>query len=249
MKNIIIILGIVIALVGQSQTSELLDSANARYNEGNYTLAINSYKKIISMGYVSADLHYNLGNAYYRTGDFPHAILNYERARKLSPNDEDIKFNLHLAYLKVSAKNETKPELTVNIWLKNIRMIASSNSWAIFSIISFIIFLSLVLVFLFSSNITTKRILLVGAVVLLFFSVIATIFSYQRKNDVLNFSTAVISDPTVTVKSSPDVNGNDVFIVYEGAMVSVKDSIPGWKRVVLQNGESGWIPAGTIVEI
>lgn len=249
MKNTFILLGLLLTFFVQAQNTEMLDSANSRYSYGKYEQAIVDYKSIIKSGYISPELYFNLGNSFYRTGDFPRAILSYERARVLSPNDEDIQFNLHMAFLQVSAKNESKPELTVNKWSKNLRLKASSDTWAIFSIIGFIALLASVLVFLFTGNMLIKKSMLGAAILALLFTSVSIIFSHQRKNDILIFNTAVISEPTVTVKSSPDVNGNDVFIVYEGALVTVKDSIIGWKNVALQNGEVGWIPEESVVSL
>lgn len=249
MKKFLFIAGLLFTVIVQAQTTELIDTANIRYSEGKFNDAISAYQKVIKAGYVSPEVFYNLGNCYYRTGDFPAAILNFERARQLSPNDEDIKFNLHMAYMKVAAKNETKPDLTVSQWMRDLRMLAGSNTWAVWSVIGFISLLAAILFFLFTSNMLIKKTMLGVGIFSILFTVISVVFSWQRKHDVLDFNTAVISAPTVTVKSSPDANGNDVFIVYEGAMVTLRDSIPGWKNVALQNGEVGWVPDDAVIMI
>ena len=79
----------------------LLSQANQLYKEKNYNGAIELYDSIISSGYYSSDVYYNLGNAHFKMGHLAPAILNYERAKKLAPSDDDIDFNLRIANLRV----------------------------------------------------------------------------------------------------------------------------------------------------
>ncbi len=232
-----------------SHDNPVIDSADYYYQKGDFKNAIEKYKSLIDSGYVAAELYYNLGNSYFRNGDFTHAILNFERAKLLDPNDEDINFNLQLAYLKVTAKNEKEPELAVNIWMKNLRSVLSSDNWAIISIVSFILLLSSVLVFLFSNNMLIKKLILGFGIFMVILTVSSFVFSSLRKSDIMECNIAIINEPTITVKSSPDIAGKDVFVAYEGTKVYVTDSIQGWRQIRLINGEVGWLPESSVIEI
>ena len=75
----------------------LIATGNARYQETDFSGALDAYETVLQAGFESADLHYNLGNAYFKTGSLGFSILSYERALKLDPGDPDIRANLDLA--------------------------------------------------------------------------------------------------------------------------------------------------------
>lgn len=52
---------------------------------------------------------------------------------------------------------------------------------------------------------------------------------------------AIILRPVVTVKSSPDQSGKDLFILHEGTKVQITDSLSRWIEVKITDGNSGWI--------
>ena len=89
----------------------LWDSANAAYNEGNYSKAVELYEAILADGEHSAKLYYNLGNAYYKQEKLGKAILNYTRALRLAPADEDIRHNLEYATEATKDNIEEIPEM------------------------------------------------------------------------------------------------------------------------------------------
>jgi hypothetical protein len=51
---------------------------------------------------------------------------------------------------------------------------------------------------------------------------------------------------TVTVKSSPDNSGNDLFILHEGTKVNIKLTLGDWVEINTLDGNSGWMPANSI---
>ena len=51
--------------------------------------------------------------------------------------------------------------------------------------------------------------------------------------------------PTVTVKSSPDASGTDLFILHEGTKVSIKSKLGDWNEIEMEDGNVGWMPAKT----
>ena len=53
----------------------------------------------------------------------------------------------------------------------------------------------------------------------------------------------------VTVKSSPDKSGTDLFQLHEGTKVSVKSSLGKWIEIKLGNGSIGWVEKDDIVKI
>jgi hypothetical protein len=77
-------------------------------------------------------------------------------------------------------------------------------------------------------------------------STISFIFSYQQKQAILKGNTAIITSPSVTVKSSPDISGTDLFVVHEGTKVWIEDKISDWNEIKLSDGSVGWLKTENI---
>ena len=88
---------------------DLISQGDHFYQIGNFAQASQFYQQVVSGGYESPTLYYNLGNSYYRLGKIGYAILNYERAQKLAPGDEDIAHNLALANSRIVDKIDNIP--------------------------------------------------------------------------------------------------------------------------------------------
>ncbi|MFO7924213.1 MAG: tetratricopeptide repeat protein [Bacteroidales bacterium] len=225
---------------------ESFNTANQLYTEGRYEEAISLYEQITGAGYHSADLYYNLGNAYYRSNKIPSAILNYERAALLDPADEDIQANLELARMHVRDRIEELPDFFLNRWWKNARDLMSTEKWAAISVSTFIATLVFLSVFLLSSSVFVKKTSFWMAVVIFLFSVLGFSFGLDRRNYLKNHNTAIVFSPVVSVKSSPDINSTDLFIIHEGTRVWVEDSLGDWRAVRLSDGNKGWLKADAV---
>lgn len=60
---------------------------------------------------------------------------------------------------------------------------------------------------------------------------------------------AIIMSGVVTVKSSPDKSGTDLFQLHEGTKVSLKSTLGNWTEIKLGNGSVGWVEKDNIVKI
>lgn len=136
-------------------TQEIFQKASEEYKKGDFLLAIDQYETIISNGYKSSEVYFNIGNAYFKLNKIPQAILNYERAFQLNPSDKDIEFNLRISKLRTVDKIEALPKLFYVQWWESILGWFSSDTWSILMIIFF--WLGLValsgFLFLYSSGI------------------------------------------------------------------------------------------------
>ncbi|MCX6258669.1 MAG: tetratricopeptide repeat protein [Bacteroidia bacterium] len=227
----------------------LITAANNHYKKGEYGKAIEIYEKVLASGKESSELYFNLGNSYYKAGILGSAIVNYERAKKLSPGDEDITYNLDLVHRHVMDKIEEIPVFFLTDWFNKMVNITSSDHWAYISIILFIIFLLLFVVFLFSTQVALKKISFGSGIFILLISITSFGFSYKQKKDLQTHNEAVVFSPAVTAKSSPDEAGNDLFVVHEGTKVRITDSIGNWKEIRLSDGNKGWVQKSTIAII
>ena len=57
---------------------------------------------------------------------------------------------------------------------------------------------------------------------------------------------AIVFSQTVTIKSSPDNSGNNLFILHEGTKVNIKSRLGEWVEIITSDGNSGWLPANAI---
>ncbi len=234
----VVLLMFVLPLAAQGATKAEADSA---YVRGQYQQAIALYEDLLEQG-ASADLYYNLGNAYYRTENIPEAVLNYERALLLSPGDRDIRFNLQIARSKTFDKIVPESEMFFITWYRALVNIMSVDGWARTALAALALTIILLLVYLFSERLWLRKAGFFGGVALLLLFVVANIFAWQQKQDLLNRKGAIIFAPAVTVKSTPAANGTDLFILHEGTKVEITDgSMKEWKEIRIADGKEGWI--------
>ena len=228
-------------------TKAMADSA---YAESDYATAIHIYEQLIAEHGESAAVYYNLGGAYYRTDEIARAILNYERALLFNPSDDDIKFNLELARAKAVDKNALVTELFLVRWYDNFCSIMSADSWSKVSILCFIILISCLTLFIFSKKSKTKKIIFIFALLSLLCSVMAGVIASNQTAKLRDRRSAIIMEPSVTVRSTPSTTGTELFILHEGKKVKIKDdSMKAWKEIEIEDGNIGWLPAESIERI
>lgn len=225
---------------------EAFNHANALYLDGKFEEAAEIYTGILSSGYHSAELYFNLGNAYYRSNKIPSAILNYERAALLSPSSEDIRVNLELARLHTRDRIEELPGFFLNNWWRSARNLTGVSQWSYMSIAAFVLFLVLVSGFLISRSVLVKKLAFWTGIALFVISVLSFALGLDRRNYIRNHSSAVVFTPFVSVKSSPDLNSADLFVIHEGTKVTVEDSLGVWRAIRLSDGNKGWLQKDAI---
>jgi hypothetical protein len=177
------------------------------------------------------------------------ALLNLERAKLFAPNDEDIDYNLNLLREHTIDKIDVIPEFFLVKWYKQLLATASSNNWAIMSSVAFVLFLIFLSFYLYSQKIWIKKSTFVISIFVLLFSISTFVFSYQQKKALSVRNSAIIVSPSVTVKSSPDESGTELFQLHEGTKVYVQDSLSNWREIRLTDGNMGWIKFDNIAII
>ena len=250
MKRIILFLSLILCF-GQFAFSQMKDvkSANDLYAKGDYSNAAKQYEKILSTDGVAPEIYFNLGNSYYKSNEIGRSILNYERALRLDPSFDDAKFNLELAQLKVVDNIVPSPTFFIGRWIQNLIKLLPSNQWLFICLGVFISFLVSVFLFIFATSRITRKIAFNFAVVLFGISFFTLIFAGVRKGQMFNHSDAIVMSGVVSVKSSPDKSGTDLFQLHEGAKVSIKSTLGNWTEIKLSNGGIGWVEQGNIEKI
>lgn len=238
-------------LTARSQeTADLKYTEGVRlYSESKYQDAVDKWMELYNTGYRSASLNYNIGNAYFKMNNVPGAILFYERAHLLKPADEDILYNLQIARTMVVDKFVEIPELFFVSWFNFLSLSLSSNLWAKISLASFVLFLLLFSLYIYSSKYRLKVIGFWISLLMILISIFAFSFSSRNKTLVYNNPKAIIFSPLVNGKSSPDNSGTDLFILHEGTKVTVEDEVGEWNEIRLSDGNKGWVPSNCLKKI
>ena len=247
---ILIMLPVFIAHADASGFDTILQRGNQHYLDGEYELAARAYQSIVDSGYTSAELYYNLGNSYYKTNNITLALVNYERAYILDPRDPEILNNLEVAREFVVDRIEVLPEFFLTRAWKGFVKIFDADIWAVISIISFLISLSLFLSYFFTRKLQLRRLSFWIAAVFLFLSVSTLVFAAQQERYVNHHHQAIIRTPSVTIKSSPDESsGTDLFLLHEGTKVRIEDELGDWREVVLSDGNRGWLKESDLIRL
>ncbi len=242
-----LVLGILLlgAPLGQDQQQQFRQ-ANRFYEEGAFDQALSGYQEILSQGYESGPLYFNVGNCYYKLGQIGRAVLFYERARRLIPGDEDLQANLVLANLKVVDKIPELPEFWP-ITLANglIHLLSRPVLLGVTFSLYFIFIASIIVKTLARrgavQSVGGRSAILSGALLLLFgLLLVAQIRQAQEHNR------AVIMVPTVHVMSAPGAEGVEVFTLHEGTRVRIDQTSGQWVEIVLTDGNVGWLKAETL---
>jgi len=222
---------------GLGDPSEALFEANAAYEGGDYATAIALYRGLAAAGWEeSGHLHYNLGNAYLRNGELGRAIASYRRARRLLPREEDVRANL--AFARKSSKDAIAPpepsavertlffwhyawsarELALAAWVLNLLFwcgLALRLRWRRSESLRWVLWLLLVPLVAAAGSTLTHR--AVGADV------------------------AVVVPQEVEALTAPDSGSVVRFRLHAGTELRVGGRRQGWVRVVLPDGQQGWV--------
>jgi hypothetical protein len=246
LSTLLFISSFTLAIHAQETKDEKYKNGITNYTSANYDGALKLWMDIYNTNYRSAELAYNIGNANFKLNNIPGAILFYERAHLLKPADEDINYNLQITRSLVTDKFEEIPELFFIGWYNFLSLILTTNTWAIISLATFILFLLLASLYIYSSKYHLKVLGFWLALLFFILSLLSLSFSFRNKSLVYNSHKAIIFSPLVSGKSSPDKSGTDLFVLHEGTKVSTEDKVGEWIEIRLTDGNKGWVPINSL---
>lgn len=236
------------SLFAQSPEQQM-QRGNESYAAGNYEAAISAYESVLKSGHHSADLYYNLGNAYYRQEEIGQAILNYERALRLKPNFRDARQNLELANSKAEDEIAILPELFIARWARALVSWFSFLGWKIVILVLTLLgFASLALVLL-SRSYAWRRGGLISAFVIVGLFLISWVCAIAADIQSSRHNTAIVTQPLIVVKSSPENTGTELLVLHEGTKVAIDETLGEWHKIHIADGNSGWVPTQEITII
>jgi tetratricopeptide (TPR) repeat protein len=228
---------------------ELMNQGNKQYQNSNYQEAIETYRQIVSQGYESTALYYNLGNAYFKQNELGLAILYYEKALELSPGDEDILHNLEIANARTVDEIEQVPQLFIFEWWDSLLAALTVSGWTLVVTIFYVVLLSLIGLYLLTKSFILKKNAFIGAAVVLVLLIFSATVMAAKIHKVNSEDYGVLIEDTVTAKVSPDSKSSDAFVIHEGIKFEIEDNLDEWRKIRLADGKVGWIPQNSFGEI
>lgn len=207
------------AAVPQKEANALA-TAQKEYDAGNYSEALQLYKTLAGEYPASAELLYNQGNTYVKMHDLGHARKCYEQARRLEPGNDEI--NNNLEYVCQQIEKQNRADLhgePVNIspdeqWFFSSIYSAfsrdtKSDTWALLAAIAFVLFILFVADYLFTKRVLYRKFGFFGAMVMLGFSVIFTVFAFSAARESQSGGEAVITAEKIILKEEPSEKSKD----------------------------------------
>jgi len=226
-----------LGMVYSQNIDSLFSSGNDSYNKNQFDVSVSAYENILSQGFYSADLYYNLGNAYYRLEDFANARWSYEMGINIDPRNKDMIHNLMLTKKKIPNTIETPDSQILNL----INNFLTSFTYGDFVLFSSIMLLLYSICFIIYRIMPSKPIVVSYYVfIVLFF--IGTSFSvikflWERNN---NFG--IILNNETELYSAPFLNENiKISIFFSGNKVKIEQTTDKWIEISSIDGRKGWI--------
>ena len=227
----------------QNQIDPLFLQGNTAYQQGDYAKAAEAYEKIISDGWVSGPLYFNLANSYVKAGHLGKAVLNYERAKRLIPRDPDLKANDAYAQslLKVPISMPT------NFWQMVLTSHLSFYSLDEMAIIAFVLlaFLGTIIVAsLFWGWQNRGKVFLLGGVVILFV-IYGGGFLLKARME----KKQAVALVETSARFEPRDGATTHYLLQEGGKVKILEQDREWLKIFRSDGKSGWVKASTVEKI
>jgi tetratricopeptide (TPR) repeat protein len=232
--------------VGRDPMTTFFES-NAAYKAGDYATAAAGYQALVTAGFRSGPLHYNLGNALFKQGAIGRAILNYERARRVSPRDPDVTANLQLARERLGADAATAP-LDEPWWVRLLVPLApraNATELVVAASVAYTVTMLLLAARLFlpGARKLCGRAAMITSVLLI---VAASAAGVRLVNEHARAAAVVVRPGDVPVRFEPSETGTVHFTLSEGAVVRELARRDGWCQVARGDGRRGWIEAGAV---
>jgi len=243
----LMLLLLLVAQVGIAVTPDsLAEKGNQAFGEGKYEMAAEYYEQVLDENLESTSLYFNLGNAYYKLNNVAGAILNYEKAKKLDPNDDDIDFNLKLAGMRTVDKIETIPTFFITDWTTELVNLYGEDTWGWLSMLFVWMGFIILSIYVVAKSSAIKKLFFGIGILFLAMSFVCFGLGNKKYNRVVHEQKAIVFSPSITIKSSPGENGNDLVVLHEGTKVMILDEVGGWNKIKLANGNVGWLPSSSI---
>lgn len=263
MNKIICLLACFLTAMGLSAQSLNMELADSAYSAGEYEKAIKLYTEISEREGTSAALLFNMGNAYCQMNEAGRAMLCYQRARKLDPSSSLI--NSNIRYLEEKIKDANRAELKdkkmrieeddptfFQAIHASIAKNVSSNVWAIWGGISFVLFVGCVLFYIFTKEIWQRKTGFFGALITLGISIVCMICAFTAAYEFESEDEGILIAYKVDLLNAPGNKSAVTGILTRGTKVKIiaeeadAEGNVSWYKIRLNSDLIGWVEASDL---
>lgn len=248
MKSFTKLLIIFIALFSQSTSFSkssdsdfvLFTQGNSAFQNGDYTAAKKYYEDLLTKGYDSADLYYNLGTTEQKLENTYKAYAYLTKAYKLNPRDREISHNLqkliedyNLPDPGMSGFNSLITSLPFDNWLLLFISAITLTSLPVALRIAGV-----------KTNLILWGIIIGGGVSILILIPLGISFydTYINKSAIIVETTPVLSGPGSRFQNHAEIT--------PGNIIKLKPfSENGYQQIILPDGKQGYVHNSTFVEL
>lgn len=237
MKNLVILFFLFIFSASAGAESSLFYEANQNYRQGNFQAAISGYEKLLEGHPSNAALYYNLANSYYRNRNLGKAILFYEKSLLYEPRNADARRNLKYVQGSLEYRIEDKRNWYLQAGEAVLKWFTAREIYLVSAFFCFFFLASWVFVIFFRRGLTW------GGVrkTFLFLSILSLVFSGIKHLEVRWFRDCIVMAKEAEVRYGPSESDKVALRLGEGLKVYGVEAREGWSRILLTNGESGWV--------
>jgi SH3-like domain-containing protein len=109
--------------------------------------------------------------------------------------------------------------------------------------------LAMAAAFLFMSQYLLKRLAFFMALIALLLSLASAFVAYSQYNYQRESNEGIVFSKNVYIKSSPDAQSTNLFMLHEGVKVDLVGAEGEWQKIQLADGKVGWMLKSGLQEI
>lgn len=217
------------------------EEANSFFQKGDYSSALEKYEGLVSKGFKSKELYFNLGLTFSRLGETGNSILYLEKARKYDKNNQMIAAAIVNENLKIRERIAKVPEFFIFKFFNDMSGIFGVWTWFTLMIILYILALALAASFILKYRYATIRNTLIAGSVL-FLGLVAAVPSFiLSREETADKKECIVLSSQIEMFSIPEKTEEKPLMISAGNKLEILETISGWYRVLLPNGKTGWI--------
>jgi tetratricopeptide (TPR) repeat protein len=241
-----------------SQTpAERAEEAYHQQEAQRFTEAITVYESLLTEGYGSADIHFNLGMAYYGQQQLGKAILHLEKAYRIRPYDKAINKNLELLRNEQVDGLLPLPTFFLKSWWNKLGARMGPDTWAILALLLMTIgCAALAARSWYKRKDATpawytkwQKKLLPSAMFSIMLAIFFVLLAGSRQKELARTDQAVVTTPSVSLYVAPDEATEVTLEVHQGLRARVLDEFEGWIKLSLSDGREGWAKKGMVERV
>ncbi len=228
-----------------AEDQSIFAKANQLYYGEKYGEAQKIYQDLFKRYPDYGALAYNLGNTYYRLGKTGPAILAYEEALLREPRNRDILRNLKQVQAGLQYRLEDKRNWYLRAAEFSIQKLTEVEVSLLLALGYFLFVAGFLIPLFWGQGIRFGVIQKTLTTLLIILIVLYAAKRVERRV----IRDAIVMAPKADVRFGPSDGDRVAFRLGEGLKVYVVDRREGWSRIILTNGEDGWIKNSSISEV